>query len=384
MTADGNRAARNPDHGHNHRMRSIGMKSRLVAVTGLAGAASLLLAACGGDDGTTRTDPGSGGDSGTVTFVGWGGSGQEAAAQGWLEPFSEETGIEVVQDSPNDYAKLQQMVESGNVIWDVAQTGADIGVTDDPNGILTEIDCDVVPCDELDGRFAIEPYGVPALVFSVVLGYNTEAFDQPPTSWADFFDTGTFPGKRAIYAKDAAGGLQGLLDLALIQDGVPLDALYPLDVERALAKLDTVKDDLIFYNDFAECTNLLATGEAVMANCYNGRIEIAKEEGQPVDLVWSNQVQYADYMVVPKGAPNEENAMRLIAYMVGKDTSAQLGNHIAYGSPNPDAVVDPAVADRLPTSNELPGADAPIRIDDAWWVENLEAVNQRWAEWKAQ
>ncbi|SEF18852.1 ABC transporter substrate-binding protein [Jiangella alba] len=357
------------------------MKSRNLAVASIAGAAALLLAACGGGGDTAQTG---GGDGGSVTFVAWGGNAQEAATKGWLEPFSEETGIQVVQDSPNDYAKFQQMVESGNVIWDVVQSGSDIGVVDDPNGILTEIDCTVVPCDELNGLFGAEKYGIPALVFSVVLGYNTEAFDQAPTSWADFFDVEAFPGKRAIYAKDASGGLQGLLDLALIQDGVPIDELYPLDVERALAKLETIKDHLIFYNDFAECTNLLATGEAVMANCYNGRIALAEEEGLPVGLVWSNQVQYADYMVVPKGAPAEENAMRLIAYMVDKDTSAQLGSFIAYGSPNPQASPDPDVADTLPTSNELSGADAPIRIDDAWWVENLEAVNQRWAEWKAQ
>jgi putative spermidine/putrescine transport system substrate-binding protein len=341
-------------------------------------AASLGLTACGGGASGSDDD-----GSGTVTFVAWGGSGQEAAAEGWLKPFEQETGIKVVQDSPNDYAKLQQMVESGNVIWDVAQGGSDIGVVDDPNGILTEIDCTVVPCDELTGLFKPEKYGVPALVFSVVLGYNTEAFDSPPTSWADFFDTNEFPGKRAIYAKDASGGLQGLLDLALIQDGVPIDQLYPLDVDRGLAKLKTIKDDLIFYNDFAECTNLLATGEAVMANCYNGRIELAKQEGHPVDLVWSNQVRYADYMVVPKGAPNEANAMKLIAYMTAKDTAGQLGNYIAYGSPNPNAVVDPEVEDSLPTSNEMEGADAPIRIDDAWWVDNLEEVNQKWAAWKA-
>lgn len=356
--------------------------NKRIGFTSLMAVAALGLAACGGDE--AGAEGGGGGDAGTVTFVAWGGSGQEAATEGWLEPFQEETGIKVVQDSPNDYAKLQQMVESGNVIWDVAQSGSDIGVVDDPNGILTEIDCAVVPCDQLTGLFGPEKYGVPALVFSVVLGYNTEAFDEAPTSWADFFDTEGFPGKRAIYAKDASGGLQGLLDLALIQDGVAIDDLYPLDVDRALDKLATIKDDLIFYNDFAECTNLLATGEAVMANCYNGRIDLAKKEGQPVDLVWSNQVQYADYMVVPKGAPNEENAMKLIAYMTDKETSGQLGNFIAYGSPNPEVEADPEVADTLPTSNELDGNDAPIRIDDAWWTENLEEVNQKWAAWKAE
>ncbi|MDI2097620.1 extracellular solute-binding protein [Ruicaihuangia caeni] len=330
------------------------------------------------------SSPGGDSDGGSVTFAGYGGVSEEAFTNAWYDPFEEETGIRVIPDSPADYAKIQQMVESGQVIWDIAQVGEDIGVK--TNGeLLTEIDCDVVACDDFDGLFPVEKYGMPALVFSVVLAYNTEMFaGNEPDSWAAFFDVENYPGKRAVFGRDAGGGLQGLLDLALIQDGVPIDELYPLDVDRALAKLDTIKDHLILYNDFGECTTLVATGEAAFGNCYNGRVKIAAEEGQPVGMTWSNQVQYADYLVIPKGAPNTEQAMQLLKFIGSNEHNGSLGQYIAYGPPNPNAEVASDVASDLPTMNDLGGDDRAIKIDGDWWAENLQMVNERWAAWKAE
>ena len=352
------------------------MRRTTLIAGGMLVAGAVALTGCSG--------PGDGGGDGSVTFAGYGGVSEEAFTQAWFTPFAEESGIEVIPDSPADYAKIQQMVESGQVIWDIAQVGEDIGVK--TNGeLLTEIDCDVVDCASFDGLFPVEKYGMPALVFSVVLAYNTEMFaGNEPDSWAAFFDTETYPGKRAVFGRDAGGGLQGLLDVALIQDGVLIDELYPLDVDRALAKLDTIKDDLIFYNDFGECTTLVATGEAAFGNCYNGRVEIAAEEGQPVGMTWSNQIQYADYLVIPKGAPNTENAQKLLAFIGSNEHNGALGEFISYGPPNPNASVDPSVEASLPTSNDLGGDDRAIKIDGDWWSENLADVNERWAAWKAE
>ena len=347
----------------------------------LTGGAAILIA------GLALTGCAGGGAAGSsaVTYAGFGGDSEKAMTQAWFDPFVEESGIDVVVDSPADYARIQQMVENDQVIWDIAQVGEDIGVRDNSE-LLTEIDCSIVDCAAFDGGlFPVEKYGMPALVFSVVLAYNTEAFaGNEPDSWADFFDVENFPGKRAVFGRDAGGALQGLLDVALIQDGVDPDDLYPLDVERALAKLDTIKDHIIFYNDFGECTTLLATGEAVFGNCYNGRVSTAAEEGQPVDFTWSNQVQYADYLVVPKGSKNTENAMELLSFIGSDAHNGMLGNYINYGPANPNAEVDAAVADHLPTANDLGGADRAIKPDGAWWNTNLPAVNERWAQWKAE
>jgi spermidine/putrescine-binding protein len=46
----------------------------------------------------------------------------------WLKPYSNETGTEIRQDSPTDYAKLQSMVENNQVIWDLVNVCNDFGL----------------------------------------------------------------------------------------------------------------------------------------------------------------------------------------------------------------------------------------------------------------
>src|SRR5690606_28086804 len=55
----------------------------------------------------------------TLVVVGQGGSYQEAQRKAFFEPFTKETGIRIIDQSPSDPAKFQAMVESGNVEWDV-------------------------------------------------------------------------------------------------------------------------------------------------------------------------------------------------------------------------------------------------------------------------
>jgi putative spermidine/putrescine transport system substrate-binding protein len=144
------------------------MKRTTLIAGGMFVAGALALTAC-------SSPGGEGGGGGSVTFAGYGGVSEEAFTEAWFTPFTHETGIEVIPDSPADYAKIQQMVESGQVIWDVAQVGEDIGVKTNSE-LLTEIDCDIVDCATFDGLFPVEKYGMPALVFSVVLAYNTDMF----------------------------------------------------------------------------------------------------------------------------------------------------------------------------------------------------------------
>lgn len=343
---------------------------RSVAVL-TAGVGILALTGCGAEPGGHA-----------ITFVGWGGAGQDAIEEAWLTPFSESEGIAVTSDSPVSYAKIQQMVEANQVTWDVAEVAADIGLNE--STILEEIDCSIVACDELDRTgFGAKKYGVPLMVYSIVLGYNTESFpNDPPSTWSDFFDTEEFPGKRAVQTGNL-GALNGLFEVALLEDGVAAEDLYPLDVERALAKLDTIRSDLIFYETNQQCVELLRDGEADMGMCLNGRIAAFRDEGATIDIAWSGQIMFADYAVVPKGTENKDAAMQLIAWMVSKEHNADLSEFIAYGPANPlaDGDVSENFSADLSTSNILEGADAPIVPDMDWWEGHAEELTERWTEW---
>ena len=115
-----------------------------------------------------------------------------------------------------------------------------------------------------------------------------------------------------------------MFEFALMADGVAPDDLYPLDLARATAKLDTIKDDIVFWASGAESQELIGSGEVAMSMMWNGRAWSAKNIDQkPVEIQWNQQIVTADYFVVPKGTPNKEAAMRFIAYATCADEQRQ-------------------------------------------------------------
>lgn len=354
-----------------------------VAVAAASVAALLALTACSNDSGSAAgSDSDSGGElSGEVTFAGYGGAGGDAITAAWLDPFSEETGVDAILDPSMDNSKLLQMIESGTVTWDVAEAGLDFGLTED-NDDLVDIDCDIVECDAFDGQWKATAKGVPMFIYSTVVAHNTDAFadDAAPQNWADFLDADAFPGKRAI---NAGEGFFGLMEAVLLADGVSRDDLYPLDVDRALKALDPIKDDLIFITSGAECIDLVTSGEASMGACYNARVTLAASEGQPIALSWDQQIQSADYVTIPKGSKNVDNAMALIAYITSTEHAGDLVDYLTYGPGNPHAKIsDDKLAD-VPTSNEGEGDDAPIVPDFEWWNDNRADVLEAVSAWVA-
>ena len=72
-------------------------------------------------------------------------------------------------------------------------------------------------------------------------------------------------------------------------------------VDRAFAKLDTIKDDIVWWEAGAQPPQLLADGEVAMTTAYNGRIfNAAVGEGQPFEIVWDGQILDFDLWVSRK------------------------------------------------------------------------------------
>src|SRR6266511_1788241 len=78
---------------------------RTTAAIVLAGVVGISTTACG--EGVNAK-----GDAGSVTFVAYGGTGQEAETRAWFEPFEKETGVTVVQDNPTSWVKVEEMVKA--------------------------------------------------------------------------------------------------------------------------------------------------------------------------------------------------------------------------------------------------------------------------------
>ena len=176
----------------------------------------------------------------TLTVSSYGGAYQEAQRKGWFEPYAALTGVTIVESEDSANATIKAQVESGQVTWDVVDVGNDFGLEGNAD-VLEPLDYTRIPKDEILPGFA-DTYRVAAITYGIVMAYRTDKFDgATPQNWADFFDLAKFPGKRGLY--DYSTG--GVLEIALLADGVAPKDLYPLDVPRALAKLDTIKDSIV-------------------------------------------------------------------------------------------------------------------------------------------
>jgi len=229
-----------------------------------------------------------------LVFTSYGGSFQRAQDKAWLKPYTRETGTEIHQDSPTDYAKLQDMVENNKVIWDVVDVGNDFGLESTAD-LLEPLDYSIIDKGPILEGYASK-YRIACMLYANVLAYNTERVEGTPSSWADFFNTRKFPGRRGLRKVPSE-----TLEVALLADGVLLGDLYPLDVNRALGKLDTIKDQILWWEDAARSQQQIASGEVALISAWNGRVQTEINTGAPVKTQWNQNLQTADYLVVPKG-----------------------------------------------------------------------------------
>ena len=155
-----------------------------------------------------------------MVFTSWGGTTQDAQKQAWAEPFTQATGIAVLQDGPTDYGKLKAMVEAA-MSWDVVDVEHDFAIKAAADGLLEPLDFQAIDKSTIDPRFVTD-HAVGSFYYSFVLAYNQDAGRGGPPTWADLFDLEKFPDKRTFYKWSAPGAIE----IALLADGVAPDKLY--------------------------------------------------------------------------------------------------------------------------------------------------------------
>ncbi|GAA4560599.1 ABC transporter substrate-binding protein [Pseudonocardia xishanensis] len=284
-------------------------------------------------------------------------------------------GVSVAEESPNNEAKLTAMVQAGNPTWDVfyATPYTAMGKCDT---LFEKIDYSRVDTAGLD-RSQMSECGVPVINSSFLLVYNTAKYGaNPPTSWADFYDTAKFPGNRGImnYAKDAG------METALLADGVPGDRLYPMDYDRAFAKLDGIRSSLRFYDTGAQQTQALQSGEVDMMLAWPGRAYDAMKSGAPLAVAWNQPLRYFDVVTIVKGAPHREQAYQLINSLIGRKNQEAIANRLPYGPANTAAAAssDPQIAEFVDGPQSR---GTTVVRDNAWWAANLDEATRRWTGW---
>jgi len=334
-----------------------------------------------------------------ITVLGWGGAYTQSQIEAYHKPFTAKTGINVISaDADNPATPIKAMVEAGNVTVDVASVDYADALRLCDEGLLEPIDAATLP-PAPDGTPAIDDF-LPAAVtdclvstdvYSTVYAYDTTRYpENPPTTVADFFDLEKFPGKRGIRK-----GAKGTLEMALLADGVAPADVYavlstPEGLDRAFAKLDTIKAETVWWEAGAQPPQLLADGEVAMTVAWNGRIfNAAVAEGKPFRIVWDGQVYELEGFVIPKGAPNRDAAMEFIRFATGTEPLAHAAEWISYGPPRKSSAPlvglyqdgKTEMAPNLPTSPQ--NMTNALASDYGFWVDRDTELNERFNAWLA-
>lgn len=339
-----------------------------------------------------------------LTVVSWGGAYTKSQQNAYHEPYMQKNPhVKIINDDSSNeaVAKLRAQNEAGNVTWDLVDVVPADAIRLCDEGLAIEIDHDKVLAPAPDGTSPANDFGealvspcfIPTIVYSTTFGYRTDVPEwggRKPSSIKDVFDTKNFPGKRSLEKRPINN-----MEWALIADGVPADQVYEVlatdaGVKRAFAKLDTIKDDVIWWSSGADTPDRLAKQEVVMGSTYNGRLfALIEEEKQPVEMLWDWQIFELDGWIVPAGLAPEREKVVLDYLYFGTDTQrlADQAKWISYGPARKSsaplvgkhAELGIDMAPHMPTDPN--NAKTTLYNNIEFWADHRDDLDQKWLAW---
>lgn len=343
----------------------------LVATAGL-------LAGCG----TTPepADPGIG-DPQTITYVGYGGAGQDAQIQAWQVPYTQaHPNITFVNTSPPDVAQVKAQVEANAVLWDVIATAPyaaeqNCGTLFEPLEIeLTVAEEDLVPG-------AVGECYTANWINATPMAYRTDAFpDGGPETVADFFDTEKFPGQRGFVTN-----LQnGILEYAAIADGVDPEEVYPLDVDRALDKLEDIRSVTTFAPNVGALQQAVSAGQVDMFFLPDSRLVPLLKEGTDLTIVWDVTVASINAFAVPKGSTKKEAVEEFLASVMEPGPVSKISELLGVAPINLAAEMNlDEFASQVEVYNPDTNPGVTVLQDIPWYTENFNDASTKLTNWLA-
>jgi len=338
-----------------------------------------------------------------MVVVSWGGAYTKSQQKAYHEPYMKNNpDIKIINDDSSAEAasKMRAQAEAGKVTWDLVDVVPDDAVALCDEGLAIEIDADKLLAPAPDGTPASKDFGdalvspcfIPQIVYSTTIGYRTDKVgDSPPTSINDVFDLKKYPGKRALNKNPV-----GNLEWALMADGVASADVYKelatdAGVARAFKKLDTIKNEVVWWTKGAQPGQLLADGEVIMASAYNGRLFSAiVENKQPVGMMWDAQLFELDGWIIPKGAPHLEEVYKYLKFATDTQRLADQAKYISYGPARKSsaalvgkhAELGIDMAPHMPTNPA--NAKNTLFKDINFWADHKEELAEKFEAWLAK
>ncbi|GFI69963.1 spermidine/putrescine-binding periplasmic protein [Lachnospiraceae bacterium] len=336
--------------------------------------------------GLTGCGSSSGDEKGEVVVYNWG----EYLDPDTLDLFEEETGIHVIYDEFDTNEAMFPKVEAGAASYDVICPSDYMIQKMIDHDLLAEINFENIPNIKNIGQQYLEQsrefdpenkYSVPYCFGTVGILYNKTMVEGPVDSWAVLWDE-TYADN--ILMQDS---VRDAFMTALKLNGCSMNSLDEGELEAAKNSLIDQKP-LVQAYVIDQVRDKMIGGEAAIGVIYSGEAIYTQRENPDLEYVIPKEGTnvWIDSWVIPKNAPNKENAEAFINFMCREDIALKNFEYITYSTPN-------IAAQELIEDEEIKNSD--IAFPDLTQYDNLETFhylgpegdalyNDLWKEVKSQ
>mgnify|MGYP002678284490 FL=1 len=280
------------------------------------------------------------GESGQVIVYNWG----EYIDPDTITMFEEETGIKVVYDEFETNEIMYPKVETGASEYDVICPSDYMISKMIENDLLSELNFDNMPnakanigeqyWEQSKGFDPENKYSVPYCWGTVGILYNKTMVDEPVDSWSILWDE---KYADSILMQDS---VRDAFMVALKLNGNSMNTLDETELAAARDLLIKQKP-LVQAYVIDQVRDKMIGGEAALGVIYSGEAIFTQRENSDLEYVIPKEGTnvWIDSWVIPKNAPNKENAEKFIDFMCRGDVALKNFEYITYSTPN-DAARD--------------------------------------------
>jgi putative spermidine/putrescine transport system substrate-binding protein len=344
------------------------------------GALLVLAAACGGGSGKTAAATASAGSGSSavkdkqLVITSWGGVWTDNEKRLFFDPFEKDTGIkvQVVVNGSSPMAPALLQAQQGRVAIDISETENAYILKN--KGYLQQFPQELM--DVFKGAFrsnAYNDYVVNLGQTATLLVCNPAVMKKCPQTPAEFFDVKNFPGPRAINNTNYSS-----MAFALLADGVPADKLIPLDIPRAMKKLQSIKSSIaVWPSSGSQQQQVLIDKEVGAAYMWNGRAFVVKSKNIPnLQLIWNgSQTTNGDGYAILKDAPHKQAAYEFFRWLAAHpEAQAEWTKALTY--PTPTNQLDSLIPAEI--SAALPVAAHATILDSQWLAQHQGEMQKAW------
>ncbi len=317
---------------------------------------------------------------GSVTFTSWGGAFQDSLRSTMLTPAGQTLGLTVKEDTTNGIQDVRAQITARKVVWDVTQQELPTAETLKRENALEPLDYGVINTDGIPKELVNSHY-VGFINFTKVIAWQVSTYgENGPKTWADFWDVKKFPGKRSLFQQ-----VNYALEAATMAQGVEIPDVYKVlatkdGMEKAWAKLDEIAPHItVWYRGGSQSAQLLRDGEVDIIHMGHNRVESVIASGRKVGYRFDGGTMDIDALIVPRGAPNKANAMRLINELLKPEPQARLAKATPLGPVNANAFKAGILseAEALKINTHVSNVDKQLLIDPNFYVGRLDTLTER-------